>query len=263
MNGSKLLLIGVLVGFGGGMTAAIGLKLAQRGGKGGGAVAAPSPEASETAAALADSVTPGESATPYDLATNSPVPTPFEEPTARAERTAKAGSTRFAALPKRTPRANDDDDAIDLLPVEGPPAKLVFAKATGEGTALTRITEVRAADTSTVRVELTGKARYKILELPKRHEVWIDFEEVQVPGGDKSSPGSKVHVEELRARAFDEGAIARVTLKLANEGKFSVSVSDGFAEVPSAKGKGRTGEADGMLEIILSGFVPMEMSGDP
>jgi hypothetical protein len=139
----------------------------------------------------------------------------------------------------------------------------VFAKATGEGTALTRITEVRNADTSTVRVELTGKARYKILELPKRHEVWIDFEDVQVPGGDKSSPGSKVHVEELRARAFDEGAIARVTLKLANEGKFSVSVSDGFAETLSTKGKGRTGEADGSLDIVLSGFVPMDMSSAP
>ena len=43
MNGSKLLLIGVLVGFGGGMTAAIGVKLAQRTGKGEPAVETPTP----------------------------------------------------------------------------------------------------------------------------------------------------------------------------------------------------------------------------
>lgn len=285
MDGRKLLLIGVLVGFGGGMAAAIGMKLA-RGGFGRGAQVArsgtPIGDSTTVAPRVLEASSPSEGGapTPYDLAASSPAaagedegsngadeaPTDedegsarVDEGTRRVEKTSRSRSSRVAAVPKRTPRARKD--AIDELPVEGPPAKLVFGKAAGEGTAITRITEMRSADTSTVRVELTGKAFYKILELPSRHEVWIDFEDVQLPGGEKSASGSNVHIEELRARTFDEGAIARVTLKLANEGKFSVSVSDGFAQTPSARGTGRTGEASGQLDIILSGFVPMEFTG--
>lgn len=274
MNGSKLLLIGVLVGFGGGMVAAVGIKLLQ--GRGAGGIAAATPVAGDaetpalgSAGAAETPPTPvaGTSGLEAPLDPAPPDSTvPADPATANAApRTTKGkatSGTRVSALSKSSMR-----DASNELPVEGPPAKIVFAKPAADGTALTRITEVRAGDNSTVRMELTGRARWKILELPKRHEVWIDFEEVEIPGGEKAASGSKIHVDSIRAKSFDEGAIARVVIKLAHEGKFSVSVSDGFAATVSTKGKGRTGEADGMLEVSFMGAVggdlATDLAGDP
>ena len=242
MNGSKLLVIGVLVGFGGGMTAAIGMKLVRSRGKSAnpvveaGGTGAPGTPAGDASAELG-----GPTITPFDL---SPTPAPAAAGapaddlprSGSAEAPRPASTKRIAMIPKGTPRSGN---VIDEMPVEGPPASMVFGKG-GGGNAILKIIEERHNDTSLLRVELSGKARYKILQLPKRHELWIDFEETEVPGGEKTASGSNVHVEEVRARTFSQpNAIARVTVRLANEGKFSVFPSKG------------TGEADGMLEIML------------
>lgn len=235
MSSGKLLLVGVLFGFGGGMAAAVGVRLV----RGGGGTPDPAPSPAAVAGAEA---TP--EATPEDpAATGDDAAAPEAEATAAAQvATPKPGRTRVASLRPRGGASTGagEEDAFDELPVEYPPAQIVFGKGTGAGGAsITKIVEERHNDTSIVRVELSGKARYKILQLPKRHELWIDFEEVDIPGGEKSAAGSKVHVEELRARVFEDVAIARVTVKLANEGQFTVFPSKG------------TGEADGRLEIML------------
>ena len=256
MNGSKLLIIGVLVGFGGGMAAAIGMKLARTPGKTADPVVEASGTEAETATptAVADAsvappasetpaVEPAASATitPFDRSPRPPAPTPRNEATPRVSSdfgspsTPRPVGTKKLAMVKGTPVPN----AIDEMPVEGAPASITFGKS-GSGNAITKIVEERHNDTSLLRIEITGKARYKILQLPKRHELWIDFEETEVPGGEKISAGSNVHVTEVRARTFAEGpGVARVVVKLANEGQFAVF-----------PGKG-TGEADGMLEIML------------
>lgn len=229
MSGGKLLLVGVLLGFGGGMAAAVGVRLMSGGG--GGAADAP---------ATAVAAEPDASATPDAALAGAPETEPEASGTdvASAATTPKPARTRVAAV-RQGRSAVGEPDAFDELPVEGPPAQILFGKSGGAGAAITKIVEERHNDTSIVRVELSGKAKYKILQLPKRHELWIDFEEVEVPGGEKSASGSKVHVDELRARVFEDVAIARVTVKLANEGQFTVFPSKG------------TGEADGRLEIML------------
>ena len=229
MSSGKLLVAGVLLGFGGGMVAAAGMRLLG-GGSGGAASATPVAAATEAA----------PEATEPPLVAGSAEPA-ASDPAVAAVATPRTGRTKVASMRPRgaTAAAGAEDDAFDELPVEEAPAQIVFAKGGAAGAAITKIVEERHNDTSIVRVELSGKARYKILQLPKRHELWIDFEEVEIPGGEKSASGSKVHVDELRARMFDEGAIARVTVKLANEGQFTVFPSKG------------TGEADGRLEIML------------
>lgn len=236
MNGSKLLIVGVLVGFGGGMAAAIGIKLARGNGKA--EATGTEPGATPAAGALA--------ITPFDLSSSAATPTPATLEAPASDDSASAAGSANPARPGSTrknvamiTKGKTIPDAINDLPVEGPPASMTFGKSGGGGNAIVKIVEERHNDTSLVRVELTGKARYKILQLPKRHELWIDFEETEVPGGEKVSAGSNVHVTEVRARTFEEGAIARVTVRLAQEGKFSVFPSKG------------TGEADGMLEIML------------
>lgn len=247
MNGSKLLVIGVLVGFGGGMAAAIGMKLAKISGSGDGT---PVESATPTAVAVGSVAPVGSSnpATPENTVKAAPTITPFDmRPTATARVVTENDDP---ATPKPTPTKKvamitkgspTPDDAMNDLPVEGPPASLVFGKGAG-GNAIIKIIEERHNDTSLVRVELSGKARYKILQLPKRHELWIDFEDTEIPGGERTAVGSNVHVEEVKARRFEEGPsgpVARVTVRLANDGKFAVFPSKG------------TGEADGMLEIML------------
>ena len=251
MNGKKLLIIGVLVGFGGGMAAAIGMKLAQRAGRTGVPVAeASGTEATPTAVAeasgapaspVSSGVNAAPTITPFDLSPKTPVPQMDGTPRSGSTSVSVGGTprptaTKKLAMVKGTPVPGN---AIDEMPVEGPPASITFGKG-GGGNAIVKIVEERHNDTSLLRVEMTGKARYKILQLPKRHELWIDFEETEVPGGEKVSAGSNVHVTEVRARVFSEpNTIARVTVRLANEGKFAVFPSKG------------TGEADGMLEIML------------
>lgn len=238
MNGSKLLIVGVLVGFGGGMAAAVGMKIAKSGGKSTDPVAEANPTEGDSTPMAAAESSAGSAAptiTPLDLSARSPM-SGAEPEVQRAGGAATPRATgKRLAMVKGTPIP----DAINELPVEGPPASIAFGKGAG-GNAIVKIVEERHNDTSLVRVEMTGRARYKILQLPKRHELWIDFEETEVPGGEKFAAGSHVHVEEVRARTFAEpNPIARVTVRLAQEGKFSVFPSKG------------TGEADGMLEIML------------
>ena len=143
------------------MAAAIGLKVMRNNNAGGGETAAesPTPMSEETATAIAaESATPAgapseaapvstplgggvstavaagtakSAPTPYDLsprpspARSKPTPVIDDEVTDFTANTPKPAKTKVASIPKATPKGGN---AIDEMPVEGPPAQILFGK---------------------------------------------------------------------------------------------------------------------------------------
>ena len=78
---------------------------------------------------------------------------------------------------------------------------LVFGAASKKP-ALVKVAQKQNGSSSVVSIELAGSARYKIIQIPKRRQVWVDFEGVEVPGGGSSVGGSAAHVREISAKFF-------------------------------------------------------------
>ena len=96
---------------------------------------------------------------------------------------------------------------------------LVFGASSGKGgPSLKKVAQKQNGSSSVVMIELAGSARYKIIQIPKKRQVWIDFEGTEVPGGGSSVVGSAAHVREISAKFFANesggASIARIIVQL-------------------------------------------------
>jgi hypothetical protein len=96
---------------------------------------------------------------------------------------------------------------------------LVFGAASNsKRPALVKVVQKQNGASSVITIELAGSARYKIIQIPKKRQVWIDFEGTEVPGGGSSVGGSAAHVREISAKFFANesggSSIARVIVQL-------------------------------------------------
>lgn len=138
-----------------------------------------------------------------------------------------AGSDPFASTGSAA-TAETTPDPFAVAPVATPAPMVAMSMPAGGGDllfgqaskrpALVKVGQKQNGASSVISIELAGSARYKIIQVPRRRQVWIDFEGTEVPGGSTSVGGSAAHVREISAKFFanENGgtSIARVILQL-------------------------------------------------
>ena len=90
-------------------------------------------------------------------------------------------------------------------------------KVPDSAASLVRIDATSTGEQSIVRVELSSAGRYKILPLPNRRQVWIDFEEVELTEPKTIAGSGSSLVKEISARSFESGVV-RVVVQLKDDG---------------------------------------------
>lgn len=174
-------------------------------------VATPRKGKGKTVAAVAAVAAPPPSDDPFnemptvDDNGNAAAPDPFAE----------APSAAPTADPFAAPAATPAPMMAMAMPAGG--GDLVFGAASKKP-ALVKVAQKQNGANSVVMIQLAGSARYKIIQIPKRRQVWVDFEGVEVPGGGSSVGGSAAHVREISAKYFanENGGVsyARVIVQL-------------------------------------------------
>lgn len=165
------------------------------------AVAAPEPDPMDELPTIADDTDPfadtSSSNTDPFGSTGSAASAPTPDP--------------FAVAPAATPAPM----MAMSMPAGG--GDLVFGAASKKP-ALVKVAQKQNGANSVIMIELAGSARYKIIQIPKKRQVWIDFEGTEVPGGGMSVGGSAAHVREISAKFFANesggSSIARVIVQL-------------------------------------------------
>ena len=174
-----------------------------KGGKGTKAVAVATPDAVE------EMPTVDDGADPFAAADTAPRESdPF----------AAGGSTAMTAPATPDPFAAATPAPMVAMAMPSGGGDLVFGASSGKGAALKKVAQKQNGSSSVVMIELAGSARYKIIQIPKKRQVWIDFEGTEVPGGGSSVGGSAAHVREISAKFFANenggSSIARIIVQL-------------------------------------------------
>lgn len=132
-----------------------------------------------------------------------------------------ASTGSAASMPPATPDPFAASTPPPLVAMNMPSGggDLVFGAASNKGApALKKVAQKQNGASSVVMIELAGSARYKIIQIPKKRQVWIDFEGTEVPGGGSSVSGSAAHVREISAKFFANesggSSIARIIVQL-------------------------------------------------
>lgn len=190
--------------------------------------------------------TPRLRATPDEFTRETPLPpqkTPRPTPTPKPTKLAKATDEPVemdlsmetpdatplpevtAALPEPTP-----DEPVVATTAETRVASLTFVP--GPDVSLVKIDATTTGGQSIVKIQLSGNAAYKILPLPNRRQIWVDFEALGLSEPKTITGSGASLVKDISAKAFERGLV-RVVVQLKDDGK----------PFPVIGPKKRTGEA--------------------